>query len=82
MNSFSMFYSHMMDTASDHPVLRLQNDNNINTLKDVQEIASLLPKSSNLFEKKVDGNMVVIVSGVKSGNLSSLFIPFFFFFMR
>lgn len=65
-----MFYSHMMDTASDQPVLRLQNENNMDTLKDVQEITSLLPTTSNLFEKKVDANMVIIISGVNSGNFA------------
>ncbi|KAF1798243.1 hypothetical protein V8B55DRAFT_1552654 [Mucor lusitanicus] len=65
MKSFSMFYSHMMDISSESPALRLQNENSVNSFKDVQELASLLPASSSLFEKKVDGSMVVIVSGAK-----------------
>lgn len=67
MKSFSMFYSHMMDISSESPALRLQNENSVNSFKDVQELASLLPASSSLFEKKVDGSMVVIVSGAKPG---------------
>ncbi|CEP12128.1 hypothetical protein [Parasitella parasitica] len=73
LNAFSMFYSHMMDTASEHPALRLQNENSINSLKDTQDIASLLPKASNLFEKKVDGSMIVIVSGVESDMFDASF---------
>ncbi|KAK4517756.1 uncharacterized protein ATC70_001100 [Mucor velutinosus] len=73
MNSFSMFYSHMMDTSSKHTALRMQNENNVDSFKDVQELASLLPASSSLFEKKVDGSMIVIVSGAKPDMLDTSF---------
>lgn len=73
-----MFYSHMMDTSSEHPALRMQNENNMDSLKNVQELVSLLPQSSNLFEKKVDGSMVVIVSGAKPGKLLLRCVPVFF----
>ena len=62
-----MFYSHMMDTSSEHPAFRMQNEDNVDSFKEVQELASLLPASSSLFEKKVEGSMVVIVSGAQPG---------------
>lgn len=68
----------MMDTSSEHPALRMQNENNMDSLKNVQELVSLLPQSSNLFEKKVDGSMVVIVSGAKPGKLLLRCVPVFF----
>ncbi|KAG1473509.1 hypothetical protein G6F56_000911 [Rhizopus delemar] len=50
-DTFSMFYSHMMDTSQSAMVVQ---DNN------------WLPQSKNLFEKKVDANLVVLLSSVQS----------------
>lgn len=60
-----MFYSHMMDSSSHHPVLKLQNNDAI------EDMITLLPPSNNLFEKKLDANLVVIVAGVQDaeGNI-------------
>ncbi|KAI9280430.1 hypothetical protein BY458DRAFT_500670 [Sporodiniella umbellata] len=50
-DAFSMFYSHMMDASQNSVVV--QGDH-------------WLPQSRNLFEKKVDANLVVLVSSVQS----------------
>lgn len=57
MNAFSMFYSDLMDTSASHPALMLQDE---------QEIGAFLPTSNNLFKKKINANMMVIISGVST----------------
>lgn len=57
MNAFAMFYSHMMDTSASHPAFMLQDE---------QEIGAFLPVSNDLFTKKINANLMVIISGVNS----------------
>ncbi|KAI9480611.1 MAG: hypothetical protein EXX96DRAFT_563498 [Benjaminiella poitrasii] len=65
LNAFSMFYSHIMDSSSSRPAfLRLQDSNA--QMGEVETISPLFPQSNDLFEKKVDGNLVVIISGVNA----------------
>ncbi|KAI7895999.1 uncharacterized protein EV154DRAFT_535819 [Mucor mucedo] len=53
-----MFYSDLMDTSASHPALMLQDE---------QDIGSHLPTFDNdLFKKKINANMMVIISGVNS----------------
>lgn len=58
-----MFYSHMIGSSANHPVLKLQHNDAL------QDINTLLPHS--LFEQKSDANAVVIVAGVSEGLFSS-----------
>ncbi|KAG1152725.1 hypothetical protein G6F37_003936 [Rhizopus arrhizus] len=53
-DTFSMFYSHMMDT------------NQRTSVVVQKEESSWLPKSNNLFENKLDANLVVLVSSVQT----------------
>ncbi|KAI8077010.1 hypothetical protein BDF21DRAFT_421828 [Thamnidium elegans] len=57
MDAFSMYYSHMMDNSADHPAFKLQ---------DGQQMNSFLPTSNDLFTKKVNANLMVVVSGVQA----------------
>lgn len=66
MNAFSMFYSHMMDSASNHPALLLQDAAQKEAIQGAQKIAPFLPQSNDIFTKKVNANLMVIISGVQS----------------
>lgn len=66
MNAYSVFYSHMMDTTSNHPALLLQDAAQAEAFEGAKEIASYMPQSNDIFTKKVNANLMVIVSGVHS----------------
>ncbi|KAI8377172.1 hypothetical protein EDC96DRAFT_494747 [Choanephora cucurbitarum] len=59
LDDFSLFYSDMMDnTHTDHSALRLQDSS--------RNMNAFLPQTDDLFEKKLEGNLVVVVSGVQA----------------
>ncbi|KAI7898338.1 uncharacterized protein BX663DRAFT_525484 [Cokeromyces recurvatus] len=65
LNAFSMFYSHVMDSSSSQPAyLRLQDKTA--QMEEIDTISTFFPQSNNVFEKKVNGNLVIIISGVKA----------------
>ncbi|KAI8384105.1 hypothetical protein BD560DRAFT_384995 [Blakeslea trispora] len=58
LDDFSLFYSDLMDnTHTDHSALRLQDSS--------RSMNAFLPQTEDLFEKKLDGNLVVVVSGAQ-----------------
>lgn len=65
MNAFSMFYSHMMDTSSRHPLL-FQSPNSNDMQQEQEALVDFLPKSSDIFTKKIHANLMVLISGVSS----------------
>jgi hypothetical protein len=69
MNAFSMFYSHMMDTSASHPAFHLQQDAN----EALNQVASFLPQSNDMFTRKVNNNLMIIISGVQSPQGKYLF---------
>lgn len=62
LDAFSMFYSHMMDNTAKHPALRLQTG----AIQEAQDLIGFLPQSDDLFQKKLNANLVVVVSGVST----------------
>lgn len=65
MNTFSMFYSHLMDTSSRHPLL-FQSPNSNDMQQEQEALIDFLPKSSDIFTKKIHANLMVLISGVSS----------------
>ena len=55
-----------MDATANHPAVLLQNAAGRQAFKGAEEISSLVPESKDIFTRKVNANLMVIISGVQS----------------